>query len=73
MHCERARNKAPTARIARSVPARRRVTREPSPGVGNTLGKFFGMVYYMSVMSGVSNGRAVTTGRLAARFALGDL
>ena len=40
---------------------------------GNTLGKFFGMVYYMSVMSGVSNGRAVTTGRLAARFALGDL
>ena len=55
------------------MPARRRVTREPSPGVGNTLGKFFGMVYYMSVMSGVSNGRAVTTGRLAARFALGDL
>ena len=40
---------------------------------GNTLGKFFGMVYYMSVMSGVSNGRAVTTGRLAARFALNDL
>lgn len=40
---------------------------------GNTLGKFFGMVYYMSVMSGVSNGRAITTGRLAARFALGDL
>ena len=40
---------------------------------GNTMARFMGMVYQMNKQSGTSCGRAVTSGRLAARFALGDM
>lgn len=41
--------------------------------VGNTQGRVFGLWYDTSVMAGTSTVRACTMGRLAARFALGDL
>lgn len=40
---------------------------------GNNVARFYGMEYPIAGMGGTSNGRACTTGRLAARFALGDL
>lgn len=49
---------------------------EPIEGLyvcGNTMARFYGMEYPIAGMGGTSNGRACTTGRLAARFALGDL